>query len=540
MITRENAILNSRILHDNEEWTVAIPLSKEAAIYWGQGTDWSISRSKSNNFEEQTKVSPQIVMIFHDVKRKWLFRVTSDSVYLIDHNGHHLDEHDTDLLWHLVGDLLISALTINFDVIDLIAEHRRDERCASAMTELGITPKAPKAKFSTYASCLVEVKRKPHKIKKVPFSLLNDEICLVAVSANGHFLEDIPVPCRTAEVCKTAVKTTAFAFNYVPPAMRDEELCALACTSDSDFLAKLPDQILHSTSFLERVAAEQPMLLEHLSHTPETKELITEQLCVIAASNSRGYKRLKFVPDRFLTPKVCLAAVSSYGGNLSHVPHELKTLELCLAAVQNSGYSLQFVPEEHRTRELCLEAVKQAGSAVLYVPARRQLDERLWLAAVTNDGQMLVHVPEHIRTDTIYAAAVHSDGTMLRLVPSHLMAELVPVALEQSPRSLRHVPSDMKTKEMCESAVKRDSGALGDVPAEFIDDEMCWTALRRDGMAIMHIPYDKQSIEMSKYSYGQVHNYLSFINPKHHDILLGKAVLKPWHDNPAYAGLVGE
>ena len=49
------------------------------------------------------------------------------------------------------------------------------------------------------------------------------------------------------------------------------------------------------------------------------------------------------------------------GISLEYLPEKFKTAELCLAAVEQDGEALQYVPKKLKTAELCLMAVEQLG-----------------------------------------------------------------------------------------------------------------------------------------------------------------------------------
>jgi hypothetical protein len=59
------------------------------------------------------------------------------------------------------------------------------------------------------------------------------------------------------------------------------------------------------------------------------------------------------------TYKNWLLRVKANGTELKYVPVKYKTAELCLAAVQQDCWTLGYVPEELKTAELCLAAVQQ-------------------------------------------------------------------------------------------------------------------------------------------------------------------------------------
>jgi hypothetical protein len=189
------------------------------------------------------------------------------------------------------------------------------------------------------------------------------------------------------------------------------------------------------------------------------REYTTLEDC-LAAVQEDGIA-LKYVPEEFKTPEVCLAAVGENlvrafrikpDSPLRYVPEECKTPELCLLAVQQDGAALYFVPGNLRTPEICLAAVREDGEALEFVPGIRTtyrkrcptgrhypIDptrddikegsaafaalQECCLAAVQNKGRVLGMMPPELSTREICLAAVQSDYTAIKLVPNEFLTE---------------------------------------------------------------------------------------------------------------------
>jgi len=96
---------------------------------------------------------------------------------------------------------------------------------------------------------------------------------------------------------------------------------------------------------------------------------ITVQMCLDAVQSDPVALRA-YVPNeyKFITPEVCLAAVSYNARMLIYVPEIHKTEEVCLAAVRRNGWVIRDVPENLRTLELCIESSRKCGKVTKYVP----------------------------------------------------------------------------------------------------------------------------------------------------------------------------
>jgi len=156
-----------------------------------------------------------------------------------------------------------------------------------------------------------------------------------------------------------------------------------------------------------------------------------------------SWRELKYVPDSWKTPELCIAAVIQNEDALKYVPKELedscfwaaqfmlglvpkalRTPELCLAAVKIGSENLKYVPRALRTPELCLSAVK--GHC-------RPAEKFVWNARqAKKDGTVLRSVPKALRTAELCLAAVRTSGYALKYVPEALKTPELQAAAEAS------------------------------------------------------------------------------------------------------------
>ena len=165
---------------------------------------------------------------------------------------------------------------------------------------------------------------------------------------------------------------------------------------------------------------------------------------------------IEYLPEKWKTLRVCLAAVQHNGYAISHVPSALQTAELCLAAVQQDGNVLKCVPPALQTAELCLAAVQQDGRALRYVPPALQTAE-LCQGAVQQSWKALEHVPAVCMTTELCLGAVQQDGHAIMYVPTAWQtAELYLVAVQQNGLACVYVPRVWQTAELRLAAVQQN------------------------------------------------------------------------------------
>jgi hypothetical protein len=126
---------------------------------------------------------------------------------------------------------------------------------------------------------------------------------------------------------------------------------------------------------------------------------------------------LKFVPEKYKTAEICLAAVQNYGYALEYVPLELITNKLCTEAVRRNPRALFFFFFSLRTRALCRLAVSDLDidslltakgddplkSAIAYIPLEF-ITLRLCYKAIKNDFESFRFIPEKFITPVLCRA----------------------------------------------------------------------------------------------------------------------------------------
>ena len=77
---------------------------------------------------------------------------------------------------------------------------------------------------------------------------------------------------------------------------------------------------------------------------------------------------LEFVPDWFVTQKMCNEAIQSDPEVLKYVPDQFVTQEMCNEAVQSEPWMFEYVPDQYKTQKMCNEAVQSEPWMLEYVP----------------------------------------------------------------------------------------------------------------------------------------------------------------------------
>lgn len=464
---RERARAESRVLYEDEELLVAVPLTRVSAQWWGRGTRWCTAAEENNAFEEYHRQGPLVVFIVNGAK--FQFHAPSDSFH--DDADGLVDVAVLEPFFPRLEAAGLQSLVLALDPLAQDVGTLPLESLRSAITEWGMP------------LCFVPEERR------------DAELCRPAVAHDGTELSHVPEPLRTRELCLLAVAGDGGSLQYVPFALRDRELCLTA---------------------VEKGA--------HLGYVPDT--LRDREMCLAAAR--RGGAVLEFVPFALRDAELCRLAMESGPDRLEHTPWALRDRDICFRALDSDGYQLAFVPERHRDRELYLAAVQRRGCTLEFVPlAMRDLE--LCVEAVRSEVHAWRFTPPELRPAIAAATGVDLEDEEVRVIVGGFA--LLPFAertrercldaarenqfdpglapdvlrdretcLEFAVRriALDHVPEEFRTREVCLPNVAFDPYGLASIPEGLRDREMCLTAVRGFGEQLSFVADPLRDEEMCR------------------------------------------
>ncbi|OJT18339.1 hypothetical protein BO221_40335 [Archangium sp. Cb G35] len=522
---RERARAESRVLFEDEELIVAVPLTRASAQWWGRGTQWCTAAEEDNAFEEYHRQGPLVVFIVKGAK--FQFHAPSDSFH-DDADG----PVDVEVLEPFFPRLEAAGLQSLVLALDPLAQDVGTlplERLRSAITGWGMPLCFVPEERRDAELCRLAVAHEGTELSHVPESLRTRELCLLAVAGDGRSLQYVPFALRDRELCLTAVEKGAL-LGYVPDTLRDREMCLAAARRGGGFVLEFVPFALRDAELCRLAMESGP---DRLEHTPWA--LRDRDICFRALA-SEGFQ-LAFVPERHRDREFYLAAVQEQGCTLEFVPLAMRDLELCVEAVRSEVHAWRYTPPElrpaiaaatgvdledeqvrvivggfaqlpfaERTRERCLDAAREnqfdpglapdvlrdretclkfaARRIALYVPDEFRTRE-VCLPNVAFDPNGLASIPEGLRDREMCLAAVRGFGEQLSFVADPLRdEEMCRAAVACSGDALSHVPFALRDRALCLEAIRErappfeyQSGGLRDIPDSLRDEELCRTAI---------------------------------------------------------------
>lgn len=271
-------------------------------------------------------------------------------------------------------------------------------------------------------------------------------------------ITQIPWGDRTVARCEEAILHGAeFSLQDIPYDSRSKLICDVAIQIDCSQIADVP------------------------------MNLVTSQMCTEVAMDPSDTD-LRWIPERFLTTRMCRIAVGANANNFFNVPLHFIDRFMCMDAIRQDPCTISQVPMGIVDREMCENAVEKWGGAITCVP-EAFMDQGLVRKAVASDPMSIVHVPDKYLDKESYLVALshpHSPGlicTIWNRMPEHLKHDpkLVEIAVRQGDGRdgsiLEWVREDMRTRPLCQDAVTRWGGSLPHVPAKLRDVDMCFRAI---------------------------------------------------------------
>ena len=377
-LDRDKAYAESRILRqDDDGFTVAVPLTKFAAKWWGKGTRWCTAADRNNQFWEYHQAAPLMVLVIPELGERGKFQLWAPDFWVTGHQVQFMNSADEP-----VSDAVIAANWVRF-------EHVIIAGCAQDAGVIELVPDELRTK-DFYKKLLAQNGRALELVHK---RLCTNVLYQIAVAQNGLALTYVPQNLRTDAICRIAVAQNGNALCFVPEHLRTEELCRIAVAQEGVALQWVP---------------------AHL-HTEKLHRILLSQ---------NGWS-LSSIPEHLRTEELCKVVLEREGLALEDVPQDLRTMELFRIAVAQSGNALQHVPENIRTTELCRIAVAQNGEALRWVRYDLRTEE-LCKIAVAQNGRALQLVPDALLTEEMCRIAVSQFGQALRWVPDHLRSKITP------------------------------------------------------------------------------------------------------------------
>lgn len=192
----------------------------------------------------------------------------------------------------------------------------------------------------------------------------------------GRVLRYVPEEVMTTSMCDLSLSQNIRFMKHIPIRLLTHTFCARWIKKHPSIIKTLPEEVL--THSLYEVAVENyPFIIRDLP-----RNILTCRLCELAICGSPSLRLIRFIPLRFMTPRLAIKAIKKNPSIFPDLPLSCKTTEVCLEILKIDGNYIRYIDTNDITYEYCLIATKNKGYK--YIPSQFISTELYRISLLTN------------------------------------------------------------------------------------------------------------------------------------------------------------
>ena len=332
------------IVHDDEEKMAVIPLTKDSSCFYGKGTEWCTSATKSKNHFENYFYLENIVLVYIFIKKtgsKFAAAIHIDGDEVDDISF--FNENDKSISIHEFA----KVTGINFEQLEQFYEEHKNS-IVKAKDINNIDEELQITILNSY----------PRRFKNIKEPSLRVQIA--AVSALPNLIQFISDP--SEEVQKTAVKNEPYAIKLINnPSKYIQYISVVGEGVAIQFINNPSEEI-------QLAAVEEDAMAIRFIDNP------TEKVQLEAIHNN--YDAIQYIDDP--TENVQLAVINYSSFNIRYI--ENPSEEIKLKAVEKRGLAIRYL--DNPSEKLQLAAIRNSGDAIKFIEnpteKSKELHKEIW------------------------------------------------------------------------------------------------------------------------------------------------------------------
>jgi len=388
----------SKLLFENRDWLVIIPLDKDSSCFYGSETKWCSAKPFHNEYEEYFYDSELILIYFINKKTNKKYAMVVNERDREDRE--YFDENDKkikeDNFKNLIGDIQLKQIiddSVGLDTANEMEKSRKEYRKSIAQIDR-LMPRAAKGEHVVELENLLVLTKKHDKVlsylEKVGRSdNYRVELQFVAVNILGKTIKYFKNPPEL--VVLEAIEQNPRSIKYVINPSEQMQLAAVA---------------------------QNGSVIEYIKNPSEKVQQ--------EAVSDDGLS-LRFIKNPSF--EVQMEAVQQSGLTIQFIKNPDE--ELQLTAVKQNGKSIRYM--ENPTERVQMMAVSRNGLAIEYV---ENPSERVQMMAVTRNGRALQFFENP--SDKVKIIALKNNGNAIQFIenPTDKMKK---IAVQQNPNSYKFI-----------------------------------------------------------------------------------------------------
>ncbi|WP_315921319.1 DUF4116 domain-containing protein [Mesorhizobium sp. SP-1A] len=387
---RAKSYADSLILAETDDWTVAVPLTVEAAKWWGKGTQWCTAADNDNMFEGYNKTGPLIVIVMND-GTKVQFHVDEKECQFMNENDEPVQEEWIVAYQDRLKPLLHWAVKQHAVAFEKVPEAIVDDEIIFDYL------RSPKA-----------------NLFHVSKDMITQEMVDLAMAISGRGISFVPEKFKSDDMYLKALATNPQALNELPVHLASRDLFLDIVRRDGTALEGVK---LFFEEFMHReiVNAAIEENGNALQYVPE--RFVTREMTLKAASTARFFRELNYsVSPKWKDREYYTVAVTANGQAIGEVPSHMRSQELVELAMETYPRAIHWLPETARTPDVVRTAIEK-DPTVYSVIGYGDLPPDLIGKVVEADGRFLSYFREQQLSLEICLGAVRANKANLQHVP---------------------------------------------------------------------------------------------------------------------------
>lgn len=388
----------SKLLFENNEWLVIIPLDKDSSCFYGSDTKWCSAKVFHNKYEEYFYDSELILIYFINklTNKKYALVVNERDREDIEYFDENDEKIKKEKFLNNIGDIQLSQIlndALGLDTAKQVETNRKKYRESIAKIDR-LMPKVENGKHVVEIENLLIYTKNRNRvfeyIKKVGRSdNYRVELQFVAVNMLGKLIKYFKNPPEL--VVLESIEQNPRSIQYVINPSEQMQLAAVA---------------------------QNGSVIEYIKNPSEKVQL--------EAVGDDGLS-IRFIQNP--SEEVKLAALSQAGLAIQFIENPDEKLQF--TAVKQTGKAIRYI--ENPTERVQMMAVSRNGLAVEYI---ENPSERVQMMAASRNGRALQFFENP--SDKVKITALKNNGNAIQFIenPTDVMKR---IAVQQNPNSYKFI-----------------------------------------------------------------------------------------------------
>lgn len=388
----------SRLLFENGEWIVVVPLDKDSSCFYGSETEWCSAKPFHSEYEDYFYDSDTTLVYFLNKKNGSKFAMTidennRDNIEYFDNNNDTMKEENFK---NRLGDLDLQQIildAVGHEVANDKENNRKKYRESIRKIDR-LMPKVEKGNHNVPIENLLIFTKNGDRIKEYlktvgPSDKYKVELQLTAVNKLGKLVRYFKNPPEL--VLLDAISQNPRTIKWVK---NPSEKLQIAAVSKNGSVLEYIDNPTEKT---KKEAVKDDGLSIRFINNPSFE-------IQMEAVQTNGFS-IQFIknPD----DRVQLAAVKQNGKSIRYIENPVEKVQA--VSVNKNGLAVEYI--ENPSERIQLIAVSRNGRALQFFD---NPSERVKLAAVMNNGNAIQFIDEP--SDTIKRAAVKQNPNSYKFI----------------------------------------------------------------------------------------------------------------------------